>query len=163
MYPYRIEIKWALIFSLMTIVWMFLEKLIGLHSTHIDKHPIYTNLILLPTIIIYVLALKNKNKIAYHDMMTFKEGFISGLIMTFIILILTPLIQFIITNWISPEYFSNMIKYSIEKGYMTQTGAEAYFNLKSYLIQMMLGTIGMGTLLSALTAYFLRNKKTHDL
>jgi len=163
MYLYRIEIKWALIFSLMTIVWMFLEKLIGLHSIHIDKHPIYTNLILLPTIIIYVMALKNKNKIAYHDMMTFKEGFISGLIMTFIILILTPMIQFIITNWISPEYFSNMIKYSIEKGYMTQTGAEAYFNLKSYLIQMMLGTIGMGTLLSALTAYFLRNKKTHDL
>lgn len=163
MYPYRIEIKWALIFSLMTIVWMFIEKLIGLHSTHIDKHPIYTNLMLLPTIIIFVLALKNKNKIAYHYMMTFKEGFISGLIMTFIILILTPLIQFIITNWISPEYFSNMIKFSVEKGYMTQTGAETYFNLKSYLIQMMLGTIGMGTLLSALTAYFLRNKKTHDL
>lgn len=56
-----------------------------------------------------------------------------------------------------------MIKYFVEKGYMTQTGAETYFNLKSYLIQMMLGTIGMGTLLSALTAYFLRNKKTHDL
>ncbi len=32
------EIKWALIFVAMSLLWMLLEKLSGLHSTHIDKH-----------------------------------------------------------------------------------------------------------------------------
>ena len=53
----KIEIKWAIIFTIMVLVWMFIEKLAGFHSEHIDKHPIYTNFIIIPTIIIYVLAL----------------------------------------------------------------------------------------------------------
>ena len=41
----KIEIKWAIIFAVMGLVWMFIEKLVGLHNEHIDKHAIYTNFI----------------------------------------------------------------------------------------------------------------------
>jgi hypothetical protein len=43
MSQYKIEIKWALIFFIVSLIWIFLEKLVGLHDAHIDKHPIYTN------------------------------------------------------------------------------------------------------------------------
>lgn len=33
---YKIEIKWAVIFIAMSLLWMVLEKLTGLHSTYID-------------------------------------------------------------------------------------------------------------------------------
>ena len=65
MKKYSIEIKWAIIFAVTTLVWMFLEKLVGLHSEHIDKHSIYTNFIAIPAIIIYVLALLDKRKNFY--------------------------------------------------------------------------------------------------
>jgi hypothetical protein len=49
-YKYKVEIKWGVIFFLMTLVWMFLEKIAGLHDQYIDKHPVYTNLIAIPAI-----------------------------------------------------------------------------------------------------------------
>ena len=86
----KIEIKWAIIFTIMVLVWMFMEKLTGLHSDHIDKHPIYTNFIFIPTIVIYVLALLDKRKNDYNGIMTYKQGFISGLTITLIVTILSP-------------------------------------------------------------------------
>ena len=68
----KIEIKWAIIFTIMILVWMFIEKLAGFHSEHIDKHPIYTNFIIIPTIIIYVLALLDKRKNVYNGIMTYR-------------------------------------------------------------------------------------------
>lgn len=50
MQKYRIELKWAIIFMVTTLAWMILEKLVGLHSTHIGKHMIYTNFFAIPAI-----------------------------------------------------------------------------------------------------------------
>ena len=61
----KIEMKWAIIFSVIGLLWMLLEKLIGLHSTHIDKHMYLTNLYAVPAIIVIVLALKEKKKNFY--------------------------------------------------------------------------------------------------
>jgi hypothetical protein len=36
----KIEIKWALIFVAMQLSWMLMEKLTGLHDTHIEKHAV---------------------------------------------------------------------------------------------------------------------------
>jgi hypothetical protein len=38
------------VFTIMTLLWMLLEKSVGLHDKHIDKQAIYTNLIALPAI-----------------------------------------------------------------------------------------------------------------
>lgn len=56
----KIEIKWALYFSLMSLVWMVLEKLSGLHDKYIDYHMYLTNLFAIPAIVMMVLALRNK-------------------------------------------------------------------------------------------------------
>ncbi len=157
---YSIEIKWALIYSIIALLWMFIEKIVGLHDIHIDKQPIYTNLFAIPAIIIYFLALKDKKKVTYHNQMTWKEGFISGIILSFVISIISPLIQIITTSIISPEFFNNAIRYSVEKKYMSQTAAETYFSLKSYIIQGFFGALSMGTITGAIVALVLQTKKT---
>lgn len=43
-----IEIKWALIFSAVTLLWMTGEKLVGLHDKYIDYHLYLTNLFAIP-------------------------------------------------------------------------------------------------------------------
>ncbi len=63
----KIEIKWAIIFSLVGLLWMVLEKLSGLHGTYIDYHLYLTNLFAIPAIIIMVMALKDKRKIFMTD------------------------------------------------------------------------------------------------
>src|SRR5690606_19895203 len=111
------------------------EKLSGLHSTHIDYHMYLTNLFAIPAIIVMVLALKDKKKKFYNGTMSYKQGLISGVILSFFIALLTPLTQWITTYVISPEYFPNVIKRSVEIGYYSTTEeAQKNFNYKNYAI-----------------------------
>ena len=56
----KIEVKWALIFSIVGLLWMVLEKISGLHGRYIDYHLYLTNLFAIPAITMMVLALKDK-------------------------------------------------------------------------------------------------------
>ena len=142
----------------MMLVWMTLENLTGLHDIHIDKHPIYTNLIAIPSILIFVLALREKRKKVYGGAMTFKQGFITGLIITIVVAIFSPLVQYIFSTSISPEYFTNAANYAVENGKMTREQADKYFNMNNYLVQSFIVAIMMGVITSALVALFVRKK-----
>jgi hypothetical protein len=156
MKKYSIEIKWALIFIGMTLIWMVLERLTGLHSTHIDKHPIFTNFIAIPAIAIYVFALTEKRKTYYNGTMTYKQGFISGLIITLIVTVISPITQAITSLVITPEFFQNAIEYAVNSGKMDQDAAEKYFNLNSYIVQGLIGAPIMGLVTTAIVAIFTR-------
>ncbi|WP_417370117.1 DUF4199 domain-containing protein [Gelidibacter japonicus] len=154
-----IEIKWAIIFSVVGLLWMLLEKLTGLHSTHIDKHMYLTNLFAIPAIIMMVLALKDKKRNFYKGQMSYKQGFVSGLIISVFIALLSPLTQWITSTIITPEYFPNVIAYSVETGYYKSVAeAEAYFNLKNYIIQSSIGALIMGIITTAVIMVSLQTK-----
>ena len=156
---YRIEIKWALIFSVAMILWMLAERFLGLHDEHIAKHAFYTNFFAIVAIGIYLLALYDKRKNYHNGYMNWKEGFISGVILTLGIVIVSPLVQFVINEVIAPDYFSNISRYSVETGEMTREEAEAFFNPKNYVIQSMVWAGITGIITAAITALLLRRKK----
>ena len=156
MNKFKIEIKWSIIFIMMMLLWMVMEKVTGLHDVHIDKHPIYTNFVAIPAIIVYVLALLDKRKNYYDGKMTYKQGLISGIIISLIVTLFSPLTQYITSAIITPDYFTNVINYSVSQGKMTQEAAEAYFNLKSYMIQVIIATPIMGVVTTAIVAIFTR-------
>ena len=131
---YAVELKWGIIFFAITLLWMLIEKLSGLHSTYIDQHPIYTNLFAIPAIIIYVF------------------------IISVIFAALSPLGQYITHLYLSPEYFENVIRFSVETGKMTQEQAEGYFNLQSYIWQSVGSAIILGVITSAIVSLFLKKK-----
>ena len=87
----KIELKWAIIFSVVGLLWMVLEKLTGLHGKYIDYHLYLTNLFAIPAIIVMVMALKDKKKNFYNGQMSYKQGLISGTILSIIIAVLSPL------------------------------------------------------------------------
>lgn len=158
MKKFKIEIKWGIIFSILTLLWMYLEKSVGWHSTHISKHAIYTNFFALIAIIIYVLALLDKRNHFFDGKMNWKQGFISGIALSAIIALISPLTQYITSTIISPEYFPNVIKYVVGKGKMTQEAAETYFNLKSYMVQSAFGALTMGIVTAAIVAFFVKKQ-----
>ena len=159
MTKYKMEIKWAIIFTVMMLIWMVLERVAGLHSEHIDKHAIYTNFVAIPAIIVYVLALLDKRKNTFNGKMTYKQGFISGLIISLVVTVLSPLTQYITSTIITPDYFTNIINYTVSEGQMTQTEAENFFNLKSYISQVIIATPIMGIVTTAIVAIFTRKNR----
>jgi hypothetical protein len=154
----KTEIKWAVIFIIMTLAWMVLELLTGLNDKYISKHEIFTNFIAIPAIAVYVFALLDKRNNYYNGAMNYKQGFISGLIITAIITIFSPLTQFITSTIITPAYFTNVINYTVETGKMTRDAAEDFFNLKNYIIQGLIGAPVMGIITTAIVAYFVKRK-----
>lgn len=157
------EIKWALIFFAMSLVWMLLEKLSGLHDVYIDKYAVLSNLIAIPAIAIYFLALLEKKQRDYAGYMTYKQGFISGLILTVFITFLSPVIQVITAKFITPDFFANAIIYAETQGKYTPSEAEANFSLGSYILQGLIMTPLMGISTTIIVAFFTRSwrKKNH--
>lgn len=154
-----IEIKWAIIFSIVGLLWMVLEKAVGLHDKYIDYHLYLTNLFAIPAIIVMVLALKDKKKKIYGGRMTYVQGLISGIILSVFIALLSPLTQWITSYLITPEYFPNIIKRSVELGYYKTTAeAEANFNYPNYAKQGAIGALMMGVATTAIVMIFIRTK-----
>lgn len=155
----KIEIKWAIIFSIVGLIWMVLEKITGLHGKYIDFHLYLTNLFAIPAIIVMVMALEDKKKNFYGEKITYKQGLISGIILSVFIALLSPLTQWITSFVITPEYFPNVIKRSVELGYYkTSAEAEANFNYPNYAIQGAIGALVMGIVTTAIIMIFLKTK-----
>lgn len=155
----KIEIKWAIIFSVMGLLWMVLEKVSGLHGAHIDYHLYLTNLFAIPAIIVMVLALKDKKNNFYNGQMSYKQGLYSGIILSVVIALISPLTQWITSYVITPEYFPNVIKRSVELGYYPSTAAaEAQFNYQNYTVQGAVGALLMGIITTAIAMLFIRTK-----
>lgn len=156
----KIEIKWALIFTGVTLLWMLLEKAVGLHDRYLDYHLYLTNLFAIPAIVMMVLALKDKKKNFYGGQMNYQQGFLSGVMLSIFIALLSPLAQWITSYVITPEYFPNVIKRSVELGYFkTLAEAEANFNYKNYAVQGAIAALVMGVVTTAVAMVFIRSKK----
>lgn len=154
----KIEIKWGVLFILVGLIWMVFEKTMGWHDVHIDKHSTYSLFIAPIAIAIYVFALLDKKRNFYGGKMSYKQGLIVGLIITLVVVILSPLSQYITSTFITPDYFKNVIEYSVSSGQMQREAAEDYFNLQSYMIQSVIGAAVMGVITSAVVAFFVRSK-----
>ena len=156
----KIEFKWAIFFSVMMLLWMTMEMLTRLHDENIADHPIYTNLVAIPAILIYIFALRDKKKNFFEGNMTYKQSFLSAMVMTIIITMLSPICLFVSMTYISPDYFTNAIHHSVENELSTLEEATAYFNLNSYLLQSIIGSLIMGILTGAIVSLFVKSKQS---
>lgn len=155
-----LEIRWGVYFILMQLSWMVLEKSMGYHDERIAEHAAFSMWVLVPSILMYFFALHFKRVKDFAGKMSFKEGLVSGLVITAVVTVLTPLSQIITSLVITPDYFQNAIAYAVESGAATQEAAEANFNLKSYLIQSVafapIAGVVTSLLMAALMLFFNR-------
>lgn len=158
MQKYLTEIRWSIIFTIVMLVWIWAEQLAGLHGQHIARHATYTNLFAIPAILVYVLALRQKKQRDYNGYMSWKQGVQSGLLITLIIVLLSPAVQWLAHKVVSPNYFLNMQAYVVTQDMMTTQQALDYFSLTNYMLQSAIGAAVMGVLTSVVVAFFLRSK-----
>ena len=155
----KIEFKWAIIFTITTLAWIFLEKTLGWHDEKIAHHYWLSMLFLPVAIFMYVLALREKRRRYYNKTMTWMQGFLCGLMVSVFAAALSPLGQYLTHHYITPEYFPNIIDYSVTSELMTLKNANAYFNMNNYMMQTAIGVLVGGAVISAIAAIFIRRKE----
>lgn len=158
---FSIEIKWALRFTLLMLAWAIGEKAIGLHDEHIAEYGMCTNLFVIPAILFFYLAIKEKKQYIYNNSMTFREGFVCGIVISTLITLLNPFTQFVIYKSITPHFFDTIIAYKVHNKIhpMTLENAKVYFNLKTYMIESSFTGLSKGIITGAIVSVFLSNKK----
>jgi hypothetical protein len=159
MKSFKTEIKWAILFSLLNIMWLFMEKKLGWHDKNIAQHSVYTMLIIIPTFVFYFLAIREKSQIYFNHKMNWRQGFISGLILSCFIAVLSPIVVYINAIAISPNFFSTMIKYSVEHKIMNEENAKHYFTVYNYMFLSAVGSISSGVIIAAIVSLFTKNKE----
>lgn len=140
------------------ILWMLGEKYFGLHDDRIAEHSFYTSFFGIVAIVLYLFALYDKRRNYHNGFMNWQEGFKSGAILTLGIVILSPFVQLLISEIITPEYFTNMKKFAVEAGEMDSEEADIYFSTKNYIIQSMVWAGITGIITAAIAALLLRRK-----
>ena len=153
-----LEIKWGFIFTAVSLAWALLEKLLGFHDSRIESHALFTNVFFIPAVAVYWFALREKKQ-RLGGSITFRQAFMSGLIISIIVALLTPLQQVIVHRVISPEYFNTVKGYAVSHGQMTAAEADAYFNLKNYIVQSAIFAPIAGIITTLVIAFILSRKK----
>lgn len=156
MKTYRAELIWGILFSLAIVLWIVLERLIGLHDEHIEHHAVFSTLFALPAIAIYVWAFLWRR--ARPVAVGWWPAFLFGLRITLVVALLSPLVQWLMHALISPDFLSNAADYAVVAGELSREQAERYFRLSSYMIQGAVGALIMGSITSAVVAVFARRR-----
>jgi len=159
----KIELKWAILFTISYLTWMLLEKTLGWHDEKIDNQ-YWLRFFYIPiSILFYFLALKESRRRIYQKQITWLQAFWNGLLLAFFIVLLIPVSQYIIHTYLSPEFLPNMIQYSVKNDLMTVEEANAEYNLRSYIFGSMITGAIAGTIASGLVAIFVSRLKEESL
>lgn len=154
----RIELKWAGIFTAMIAGWMLLEKSLGLHGPRIAHQPVFGALVLLPALLLYFSALREKRRSLLPASMSYGRAFRSGLVLTVFLVALSPLNQLLFGIVLSPEFFALAARHAVQSSALTEADAAARFNLPSFIVAGIAGGLATGAVFSAFAALFIRTK-----
>ena len=126
MKKFSIEFKWAIITTIIFLAWMTLEKQLGFHTEKIKWEPLFNILYIFPLFLLYFLALREKKIKFYNGTMNWKQGIISAIVISFIIVVFSPIAQFILHEFISPNFLTNTINYTVESKKLSLEEAKEY-------------------------------------
>lgn len=153
----RKEAKTAIWVAIAGFAWVLLEFVTGLHTSNIDMHATVTWFAFVPTILIYIIHFEYLKK-QMQDQLTFKKGFLSGTLVTFIAIPLSQIGFAIFYYLINPSLFSAFKNYSVQNQIMSADEADLYFNIGNYLVQIALGILIIGLLLSSILSFIYKSK-----
>ncbi|MGB2087282.1 MAG: DUF4199 domain-containing protein [Psychroflexus salarius] len=155
---FKIEFKWAMFFTLLNLLWLYAEKALGWHDESIGMYSIYSMALSLPLIAIVYLCIREKNEKIYHHKIDWRKAFISGAIFSGIVAGFSPVPVFVLSEFVSPEFFNKAVITAVENG-TEQSSAETLYNMGAFTRQAMFGNLATGVFWSAIIALFFKKKE----
>ena len=158
MKKFEIELKWATAFTAVSIAWVYLERYLGYHDAKVSSQAIFSFWLMVPQALIYIVSIRQKREKYYGGEITWQKAFISGVVLSAVIAGLSPAAVYLMVEFISPEFLSNILEVRAEQG-MPREGLVQIYNLNNMVSQAIFNNLATGVFFSAIIALFLKNKK----
>lgn len=139
-------IKWGLIISIVSFLWIILEKNLGYHTRLISEKGSFSWLLIPLTLVLYYFAFREVKRKLGADQSIILEYLKTGLIIGLITMIFAPLSMWLMNTYISPDFFSNAIAEGVRIG-EDRTKLESEFSLRSFVLRSALASIVLGIFL----------------
>lgn len=149
------EFKWAALMSALLLLWLTTLKFLGLQEPErIEVFVLVVNAYYLLLFGMYILAIRErKNK--QRGYISRRDAFLTGLLITLFLVVLSPLNMAIFYYLINPNFFRAMIEFNVANG-MTEQVAQNDYNLSNYIFTSMLMNFIAGGVFSAIGALLLQ-------
>ncbi len=154
---FKIEFQWASIFTAINIVWVYFEKYLGFHDELSYLHPVLSFALIIPIGVCIFFNLRQKRESYYSGSITWQKAFMSGAFLSLLIAALSIGTVYVMTQYVSADFFDNAIKMSIEKG-ADENFVKQSFNLNAYIKDTMMFYLASGIMISALMALIIKSK-----
>ena len=155
----KIEFRYAVLTSLLLLLWLIIEYMVGLQDAYISLHPyVYVVAALAINIITYRLALIEKTEQKFGKL-GLQQAFVCGLVLTIFSCILTIPLQFAFLKLVNPDFFQTMILYTTKTSKITMEQAGQYINLSYYMVDSVIETFIFGIAISLILAFRMRTIK----
>lgn len=159
MKKFEIEFKWAVYFTAFNMLWLSLEKYFGWHDEYIQMHIVYSLFIILPQVIFYYLALREKKLKYYEGTINWQQAFLSGGILSVIIAGLSPATIYYMNTFLSPEFIDLAIERYVASG-GKEASAKNFHSLEAYIKNAILFNVSIGIVISGVVALFIKSKES---
>lgn len=154
---FKIEFKWASIFTAINLIWVYFEKYLGLHDNHIDKHALTGLILLVPFAFCIFMSLRQKREEYYNGEMSWQKAFLSGALLSLLVAGLSAGPVYVMSQYISPDFFELARAKSIEKG-ASEEIANQLINLNAYISQVIMFYLAFGVMISAIVGLIVKRK-----
>lgn len=157
----KYEFRWAIIFTLISLLWAVIEVELGWHTfKYFDNHISFTYLFIIPAAVCYFMFFYDKRTHRFKKRFKLKHAFKSGLVLSFLIALINIPMQWIIHFLVSPEYLNTLRLYLMDKHHITGETA-SLINLYNAMWFFPLLLFSLGIVLTIIYAVFLR-KSTYN-
>lgn len=163
---FKIALKYGVLIVLFSLIWISLEYLVGLHTEYVGYHPLVTLLTLvIPLLFMYFGIREAQRSQRFVSHFSYSDAFKTGLSITLVVALLNPLVQWLMYSVALPGFFesmqagaqANLLAQGVDVEMAQRLAAEDY-SLGRYLWQAFVGTLVGGVVISAILAFFVRDK-----
>jgi hypothetical protein len=133
------------------------KYVVGLCRKAIRFSPILSYILVFPISVCIFLSLRQKRDQYYSGHITWQKAFLSGALFSLLIAGLSPGTIYVMTQYISPDFFENAIRTSIQKG-SDEKFINEIFNLNAYIQSTMMLYLSFGVMVSAIAGLIVKRK-----
>lgn len=151
----KLELKWVTIIFVVHIVWHIFERVLGFYGDRSAYEEFAGFGFLLVYSLLMLLAIFNL-KSRNGGLLNRRQGFLSGLFISLIMVVLSPLMVAILAFGIQPDYFNIMIANALENGeYQAYEAAALEYSYWGVVKLYMAGYLLVGSLSGAFWSFLL--------